>query len=165
MLDELDRLHRDLSGLLEALRSALLEEEEADVLMEDCERCRGLGVLASCRCHSSAQCPAATDVRCEDCDGEGKQAVACDAHDAGEAPPGCRAEAARRCPNCDEALCSRHLAWHRAECAPTPAAVHARDEDCTVGPDGCCTGCGASHGGVCACSGRAYHRAGCPEVG
>lgn len=42
---------------------------------------------------------------------------------------------------------------------------HGRDEDCTVGPDGCCTGCGVAHAAPChVCGGRGYHCTGCTEV-
>ena len=43
--------------------------------------------------------------------------------------------------------------------------MHERDEDCTVGPDGCCVECGVSHTGGCAeCAGAGFHRKGCSEV-
>lgn len=44
-------------------------------------------------------------------------------------------------------------------------ADHTRDEDCTVGEDYCCTGCGVSHAehGCDDCGGHAFHRLGCPE--
>lgn len=42
--------------------------------------------------------------------------------------------------------------------------MHTRDEDCTVGKDGCCTVCGVSHTAECDCGGRGFHRPGCPEI-
>lgn len=43
--------------------------------------------------------------------------------------------------------------------------VHNNDEDCTVGRNGVCTGCGVYHGEPCPhCSGRGYHNEGCPEI-
>ena len=42
--------------------------------------------------------------------------------------------------------------------------MHAKDSDCTVGQDGCCEGCGVSHGAPCdACGGRGFHTADCVE--
>lgn len=39
-----------------------------------------------------------------------------------------------------------------------PAATHARDTDCAVGPDDTCTGCGVHHGDPCpTCGQRGYH--------
>ena len=40
--------------------------------------------------------------------------------------------------------------------------THTADDQCTVGPDGVCTGCGATHAAPCpSCGGAAYHRPGC----
>jgi hypothetical protein len=44
------------------------------------------------------------------------------------------------------------------------AAGHSKDEDCTVGPNGCCTTCGVSHTALCNCGGRGFHRPNCPEA-
>ena len=43
--------------------------------------------------------------------------------------------------------------------------THSRDEECTVGHDGCCTVCGVSHTETCvACGGKGFHRDSCsPE--
>lgn len=42
---------------------------------------------------------------------------------------------------------------------------HMRDEDCTVGPDGCCLVCGVTHTEPCHdCHGSGYHLAGCEEI-
>lgn len=39
---------------------------------------------------------------------------------------------------------------------------HTKDEDCTLGPDDCCTMCGVYHGEPCPqCDGRGFHREGC----
>lgn len=51
------------------------------------------------------------DVECRRC-GYPRE---CDAYVPAEAPAGCRNLATGLCPTCDEALCTRHLAWHRAE--------------------------------------------------
>lgn len=85
-------------------------------LTRACATCGGQGATAECAHHSSASCPYAADRRCEDCDGTGRSVIDCDAYDRTQAPPGCRDGAEGRCPDCDEALCTRHLAWHRAEC-------------------------------------------------
>lgn len=60
-------------------------------------------------------------------------------------------------PTCMRVPCSD--AWHAAQ-------EHTADEDCTVGPEGFCIGCGVDHSGTCvACGGRGYHRAFCPDLG
>jgi len=46
---------------------------------------------------------------------------------------------------------------------------HAKDSDCNVGDDGCCTECGVSHTEQCPnCGGRGFHAAPCwhslPEI-
>lgn len=39
---------------------------------------------------------------------------------------------------------------------------HVKDADCTVGENGCCTGCGVHHGDPCiCCGGRGFHAEGC----
>lgn len=46
-----------------------------------------------------------------------------------------------------------------------PDYSHAKDDDCQLGADRTCTGCGAAHGDPCLeCGGRAYHRPGCSEI-
>lgn len=41
---------------------------------------------------------------------------------------------------------------------------HTTDDDCDVGPDGCCTECGVSHGAPCLeCECRAFHAEGCHQ--
>ena len=54
---------------------------------------------------------------------------------------------------------------------PAPArlleerARHGRDEDCTVGADGCCIVCGVAHGAAClTCGGEGFHRDACAEL-
>lgn len=44
--------------------------------------------------------------------------------------------------------------------------AHQRDEDCDVDPEtDLCRGCSVYHGEQCgACSGRGFHRVGCPEL-
>lgn len=87
-----------------------------------CDACSGLGVVASCPCHGAAACPAARDQPCEDCGGEGRIPLDCDAYTPATASTGgCHEGAADRCPGCGEALCGRHLAWHRAECGAPDA--------------------------------------------
>lgn len=42
---------------------------------------------------------------------------------------------------------------------------HEKDEDCDVGEDGTCRGCGVSHVDLCGvCGGRGFHREGCSEI-
>lgn len=41
-------------------------------------------------------------------------------------------------------------------------ADHSKDEDCSVGEDDFCAGCGVLHGDPCGwCGGRGYHRDDC----
>lgn len=44
--------------------------------------------------------------------------------------------------------------------------THSKDEDCTLGPNGCCTVCGVDHSGdPCPqCGGRGFHRDNCPAM-
>lgn len=43
-----------------------------------------------------------------------------------------------------------------------PMHGHSKDEDCTVGADGLCVGCGVDHSEECAeCGGRGFHKAVC----
>ena len=52
----------------------------------------------------------------------------------------------------------------RCEIATHARPDHSRDDDCTVGEDGCCTVCGVSHGEQCgACYRRAFHTDDCQE--
>lgn len=55
-------------------------------------------------------------------------------------------------------LCGDAATW-AAWCS---ADEHARDADCTVGPDDCCVACGAHHGDPCVdCGGSGFHAANC----
>jgi hypothetical protein len=42
---------------------------------------------------------------------------------------------------------------------------HSVDEQCRLGDDGCCVGCGVAHGDPCGrCGGRGFHRDGCSKA-
>lgn len=108
----MSNLAHDPAGRSAGCQTGAIESGMADAppaLVERCPACLGTGrdlVRASC----------------EGCDGAGELTPACDAAPwvvalaSDHASRRCDEPAVGRCRPCDEPLCERHLAWHRAEC-------------------------------------------------
>lgn len=110
----MSNLAHDPAGRSAGCQTGAVESDMAAAvrLVERCPACDGTGDGPG-----SDGCDG-----CDDCNGAGELAPVCDAAPwvvsttTDPAASRCDEPAVGRCRPCNEPLCGRHLAWHRAEC-------------------------------------------------